>query len=234
MYKPFYFSLFILFILYSCSSKPSETTLKKIEEIRARLKKAVPLIPKAGDEKLITPVIGSIADIVTYDTIHKKEVLGYEGIDYKYFISVANGSKDAIELKKKQRFLFSSNSWRKLDPHPFAENKFTVEQHAFYVNKLHSLKYICVSRVKSFTPGKGDKTSITKPAHYQVWFWLIDVQNNNIVGSQLLEASSGGYVVIIGNNVAEALANDARRSIVNKRNDTIRAWAGKLKKKGNK
>ncbi|EAY31444.1 hypothetical protein [Microscilla marina] len=232
MYKLSYFLLFILFILYSCNSKPSEKTLKKIEEIRARLKKVEPLIPKNGDEKLITPRF--IADIVTYDSLHKKEVLGYEAIDYKYFISVANGSKDAIELKKKQRFLFSSTSWGKLDPHPFAENKFTVEQHAFYVNKLHGLKYICVSRVKSFTPGKGDKTSITKPAHYQVWFWLIDVQNSHIVGSQLLEASSDGYVVIIDNNVAEAIANNARNNIINKRNNTIRAWAGKLRKEINK
>ncbi|OJJ21053.1 hypothetical protein BKI52_10810 [marine bacterium AO1-C] len=232
MKKLNYTLLFFICLLLACSTEPTEQAVKQMNEIRNRLKKAAALLPPQGQEKVVTPAKGSLPELFKFNKFSKKEELKVLNINRRHLTAILNGKVFTKDLEEKGVTDFSGYEWEMIDPDPFKNTSETKYSHEKNVKDLYDNQYLRITEIKSYTPGEVDGKTIKKPAEYKVWFWLIDLKNDKLLGSQSVEGISGNYVFTMGKkgektDGVKAVAGSAQGTINNKIKKIFSEWAGK-------
>ncbi len=232
MKKLHYALLCFICILSACKTEPTEQAAKQMSEIRMRLKKAAALLPAKGQEKVINPKRGSLPQLFTLGEFSKKEELNILQINRPHLAAMLEKNTSVKDADDQGLTIFSASGWEMLDPDPFESNSETKYSHEKNVQDLYDKQYLRVTQVVSYTPGEIENKTIKKSAEYKVWFWLIDLKNNQLLGARQVEGKSGQFVFTMiekgekydGN---AALASNARGDVNKKIEGILKEWADK-------
>lgn len=169
--------------LSSCAPEISQKSKAALKDLRLNYSEILKLLPAKGEETKIIPE----SPIPDLGYVEGSEDLDIPVIEEGHLRDISKSK----EVSKDESIWISSaqTGWNTFDLKPFRrEGYYRVKDHDNDVAHFKNTKFLLIFRTSHLDKGEIKGENIVRGASYEGWFWLIDREKKQIVGSRKMKA----------------------------------------------